>query len=105
MKKEDAIKILKDKIKKGDILYTNVNHVSRSGMMRYISVTHINNNIPCKLDRFISIALDWKQGRNRFGDFDGIKVSGCGMDMGFHLIYTLSSALFDDGYAIKQGRL
>jgi len=41
--------------------------------------------------------LNWRLTKN-----DAVFVSGCGMDMGFHLIYTLASKLYDDGYAIKQ---
>ena len=33
------------------------------------------------------------------GRGDGLKVSGAGMDMGFWLVYTLSRALWPDGYA------
>ena len=95
MTKEEAIKRLKEEIKKGDTLWTQLNHVSRSGMMRHISVRQIKKDYP----------LDWKEGKNRFGGYNGIKVGGCGMDMGFHLVYTLSKVLYDDGYAIKQSWL
>jgi hypothetical protein len=37
-----------------------------------------------------------------FGGYNGIKVGGCGMDMGFHVIYNISKTLFNDGYAIKH---
>jgi hypothetical protein len=40
--------------------------------------------------------------KDKFGDRNGIRVGGCGMDMGFHLVYTLSRALFDDGYYVKH---
>ena len=102
MTKEEAIKLLKTKIKKGDILYTQLNHVSASGMTRHISVRQIKKNYPLDWTRLVSIALDWKEAKNRFGNHNGIKVGGCGMDMGFHLIYTLSSVLYNDGNAIKQ---
>ena len=95
MTKEEAIKRLKEEIKKGDTLWTQLNHVSRSGMMRHISVRQIKKDYP----------LDWKQGKNRLGYDNGIKVGGCGMDMGFRLVYTLSSVLYDDGYAIKHNWL
>ena len=99
MTQEDAIKFLKTKIKKGDTLYTQLHHVSQSGMTRHISVRQIKNNYPLNWDYQVSIALDWKLVN------PGIKVGGCGMDMGFHLIYTLSQKLFDDGYAIKHSWL
>ncbi len=102
MTKEEAIKRLKEEIKKGDILYTQLNHVSQSGMTRHISVRQIKKNYPLDWTRLVSIALDWKEAKNKFGNYNGIKVGGCGMDMGFHLVYTLSSVLFNDGYAIKH---
>ena len=102
MTKEEAIKKLKEEIKKGDILYTQLNHVSQSGMTRHISVRQIKKNYPLDWTRLVSIALDWKEAKNKFGNYNGIKVGGCGMDMGFHLVYTLSSVLFNDGYAIKH---
>ena len=105
MTKEEAIKRLKEEIKKGDTLYTQLNHVSQSGMTRHISVRQIKINYPLNWTRLVSVALEWKEAKNRFGGYNGIKVGGCGMDMGFHLVYTLSSVLYDDGYAIKQSWL
>ena len=105
MTKEEAIKKLKEEIKKGDTLWTQLNHVSQSGMMRHISVRQIKKDYPLDWTRLVSVALDWKEAKNRFGDYNGIKVGGCGMDMGFHLVYTLSSVLYDDGYAIKHSWL
>jgi hypothetical protein len=102
MTKEEAIKRLKEEIKKGDTLWTQLNHVSQSGMTRHISVRQIKKDYPLDWTRLVSIALDWKEAKNRFGGYNGIKVGGCGMDMGFHLVYTLSSVLYNDGYAIKQ---
>lgn len=102
MEKQEAIQRLREEIKKGDTLWTQLNHVSQSGMTRHISVRQIKNNYPLDWSRLVSIALDWKEAKNRFGGYNGIKVGGCGMDMGFHLIYTLSKILYNDGYAIKQ---
>lgn len=102
MTQDDAIKFLKTKIKKGSILYTQLNHVSSSGMTRHISVRQIKNNYPLNWDYQVSIAVGIPIAKNRFGGQNGLKIGGCGMDMGFHLIYTLSQKLFDDGYAIKQ---
>jgi hypothetical protein len=48
----------------------------------------------------VARAIGWK--------FDqvhgGVKVDGAGMDMGFHLVYTLSQVLYgaQEGYALKQ---
>ena len=105
MTKEEAIKTLKENIKEGDVVYTQLNHTSQSGMMRHIKVRQIKNNYPLDWSRLVAIALDWKEAKDRFGGYNGIKVGGCGMDMGFHLVYTLSSVLYNDGYAIKHNWL
>ena len=100
--KKEAIDILKSIIKKDDVLYTQLNHVSQSGMMRHISIKYIKNNKPMDITGYIAEANDWKEAKNRFGGYNGIKVGGCGMDMGFHVIYNISKTLFNDGYAIKH---
>ena len=105
MTKEEAIKTLKENIKEGDVIYTQLNHTSQSGMMRHIKVKQIKNNYPLDWSRLVAIALDWKEAKSRFGGYNGIKVGGCGIDMGFHLVYTLSRVLYNDGYAIKHNWL
>ena len=96
--KIEAIEYLKKQIKKDDTLYTSVQKVSTSGMYRHIKVIGIENNSPLFLSWHIANALDYpyKDKTNAVG------INGCGMDMGFHLIYNLSYKLFNDGYAIKQ---
>jgi hypothetical protein len=100
--KKEAIDILKSIIKKDDVLYTQLNHISQSGMMRHISIKYIKDNKPMDITGYIAEANDWKEAKNRFGGYNGIKVGGCGMDMGFHVIYNISKTLFNDGYAIKH---
>ena len=68
---------------------------SRSGMSRCISVldTHAEE-ITYLVARALGEKVDHRHG--------GIKVPGCGMDMGFHLVYTLSWTLYGreaGGYA------
>ena len=118
--RQESLDKLKSWIKKGDLLHTKLNHVSKSGMTRHISVRHLKAtdnperpvNISC-YDYHVARALDLPEANNRFGHpVNGVKVGGCGMDMGFHLIYSLSHALFKDeprgenekdvGYWIKQ---
>ena len=103
--KAEAIARLQDTLKPGDRVYTILKHVSQSGMSRVISVVHVTTEgeIEC---------LDWLIARagifNRTtasARQDGLKVSGCGMDMGFHVVYEVSGAVFSDGYALKQSWL
>ena len=97
--KQEALERLKEWIKKGDTLHTTVRHVSRSGMMRHISVKHLkatdNPERPVNVSNYdyhIARVLDLPEAPN----YQGVKIGGCGMDMGFHLVYILSRALFKD---------
>jgi len=104
---KNATESLLNTLKVGDTLYTKLNHVSKSGMSRSIDVYTIQNNEPVFLTQWVARVLgesiDQKNG--------GIKVSGAGMDMGFHVVYSLGYKLFkgskeltrtDAGYALKQ---
>ena len=98
MNREEAIEKLKEAIKPGDLLYTQLEHVTKSGMTRFIKVRKIEDDYPYDYTGLVAKALDWTYSER----YLAIKVGGCGMDMGFHLIYSLSSVLHDDGYAINQ---
>jgi len=92
-RKEYAIKQLREILKPGDTAYTVMRHVSASGTSRRIDVYTIKDNQPRFLTGYTAHAIGWK-----WGDKAGIVVGGCGMDMGFHLVYTLSRTLFPDGF-------
>lgn len=85
----DAINRLREFIHPGDTLYTILRHRSRSGMVRHISVVQIRPEGPHDLTWLTARAL----GR-RMADDGGLVEHGAGMDMGFHLVYSLSSALY-----------
>jgi len=98
MKREEAIEKLKEAFKPGDTIYTQLEHVSKSGMTRWIKVRLIKDDYPYDWSFLASVALSWT-----FTDrYHAVKAEGCGMDMGFHLVYSLSHVLFGDGYALKQ---
>jgi hypothetical protein len=99
-----AIKQLQGMLKKGDRLYTINRHVSQSGMTRHISVFRVNESGEIEtIDWLIHRAGIFK--RTNSNNREGLKVSGCGMDMGFHVVYSLSSVVLNDGYALKQSWL
>lgn len=84
----------------GATVYTKLNHVSRSGMMCSITPFVVIDNEP----RYLawSIAVLFGQSRDKY---DGIRMDGCGMDMGFSLVYNLSSILYPEGFdCIGQDR-
>jgi len=88
-------------LKPNDTVYTILKSVSQSGMYRHIQVIAIKDNQPIDLTRWVAQYSEWPYKEKT----NGVGVSGCGMDMGFHLVYTLSYDLFDDGYALKHSWL
>jgi hypothetical protein len=89
--KHIAIERLRETFMAGDTVNTVLRHVSRSGMSRSISVLDKDNSdISYLVARALGNTVDQKNG--------GVKVGGCGMDMGFHLVYELSYVLFPNGF-------
>ena len=86
-------------------VYTVLRSVSSSGMTRHISLKVVDSDgdildITYLAAQALGDKVSDKHGHNT------IKVSGCGMDMGFHLVYSLSSVLFNGeeraGYKLAQ---
>ena len=96
--KLEAIEHLKQFIKAGDTIFTKIEKVSTSGMYRHIKVISIKKNNPSYWSYYVAKILEWSYKDKT----NAVDVGGCGMDMGFHLVYTLSRILFKDGYALKQ---
>lgn len=84
---------LRELVKPGDTVYTTLRHVSRSGMYRVINLTTIKDNEPLRLS---GLAADLLEGYDE--KHEGCRASGAGMDMGFHLVYSLSSVLWPEGF-------
>jgi len=76
-------------------IYAVIRRVSPSGMNRQISFFAINslNNLR-DITYNVSLVLDEKEPFTNSHYYHVIKVSGAGMDMVFHCVYTLSSILF-----------
>lgn len=111
----DAKDALRDIIKPGDTVYTILDHVSRSGMSRHIRVL-----VPIARPAESSIHLpkEWRTtidflhpnhsaaivlGLSRAKRGDGIVIGGCGMDMGFAIVYELSHAIYPTYTCIGDG--
>lgn len=73
-------------------VYSILRHVSTSGMSRAIGFYVIIDNEPIMIDHYIKDLLGYNYDKKH----DGVKVSGCGMDMGFHVVYSLSMKLFSN---------
>lgn len=87
-------------VKPGSTIYTILESVSRSGMSRVIRVVvPLGGGDPrpgfVHPNHATAVLTGYKLAS---GHRDGVKVGGCGMDMGFHLVYSLSRALYPDGF-------
>ena len=92
-------------VKNGSKVYTILRSVSTSGMTRNISLVIANGNEIIDITYYAAHAMGDKISESK--GHRVIKVNGAGMDMGFHLVYNLSSVLFAGqdraGYILKQG--
>ena len=95
-KKAKSLEFLRRTLKPGDTVKTVLMHVSRSGMYRVIKVmTDGGEDISWDVANVLGWPLKEARTYSR-----GIGAGGCGMDMGFHLVYTLSSYLFPKGFKV-----
>jgi len=78
----------------GTTVHAVLRHVSRSGMTRWIDLYFIEDGHPHWLSYRAAAVMDQTFDKRR----ECIKIGGCGMDMGFALVYNLSRALYPDGY-------
>ena len=79
-------------------IYFIIRHVSQSGMFRRISFYAIKDNKPVDLDCLIATMTHYQRDRH----YEGLRVSGCGMNMGFAVIYDFSSAIFPKGFRYRK---
>jgi hypothetical protein len=91
--RQEAITQLREMVKPGDTLYTICRHVSRSGMSRRISVYTKDHQM---IDYLVAQATGFSLAKH-----EGLSVGGCGMDMGFHVVESLSSVLYG-GYGRSE---
>ena len=96
----DADATLRKYCTPGTRLWTINRHTSASGMTRYLDVYVIIDNRPLRLTWSVGACLGLS-----YNDKHGaLTVQGCGMDMGFHLIYGLSATLFLGADGVAPGR-
>lgn len=73
-------------------LYTSLKHVSSSGMSRDMKVLAVVEGDIIDVTYYVG-KLDIGTLKERNGQ-RVIRVGGCGMDMGFHVVYTISAMLY-----------
>ena len=92
-REEECKELLREIVKPGMTVYCNLRHVSRSGMFRAISL-HIKTEDGIRdISYPAAPLLEGYSEKSR-----ACKASGCGMDMGFHLVHNLSYALHGQGF-------
>jgi hypothetical protein len=97
--KADALAHLHEILQPGSTVYTQVLHVSRSGMQREVSC-HIvlRDGSIGQITHTVADAIGHRLGKN-----GGIMMGGCGMDMCFHAVYLLGQAMWPGGTPAPHG--
>lgn len=104
--KEQERAALRKWLKPGTTVYTKVESVSSSGMSRRISVYAISPAKKGEQARIVNISgtvasvTGYTHAKN-----GGISIHGCGMDMGFAIVYALGAALWPKGTPKPHGLL
>ncbi len=95
--RQQSIEKVKALLEGVDTVYGIVRHVSASGMSRDIDLYIIRDNKPVYLTGYASTILDYPMAKNC-----GMKVGGCGMDMVFHCVSSLTYAIGRDYKTLKS---
>ena len=98
----DAVQNAKEMLAKfapaGTTIYAKVLHVARSGMHREIAFYVVHNGEIVEISAWVAYVAGFAFNHDHFA----VKVGGCGMDMGFHVVYTLANRLYGEGYALTK---
>lgn len=99
--RDEYIARLRETLKPGDTLHTVLRSRSRSGMSRVIDVYHLTVKDGKIRKDWLSYWIAKACGftfQDRPNVSEGIKIGGCGMDIGFHIVYTLGAVLWPEGF-------
>ena len=93
----ESLEQLRKLLPEGATVYTVLRSVAKSGMSRRIDLYTVVGGELRFLSGYVGEVLGYKRGKG-----DGLTVGGCGMDMGYHLVHSLSQAMFGDGYKLEH---
>jgi hypothetical protein len=83
-------------------VWTSLKYLSSSGMSREITLLTSYEGKILDITWYASHAMQTGSLKERNGS-RVIRVAGCGMDMGFHLVYSLSYSLYKgEGYTLRH---
>lgn len=96
--RREAKRSLAAHLKPGTTVYTVLRHVSKSGMLRRLDVytfewdAELGAPRKLYLTYWVARLLGYRHD-HRLGAPEGMHVQGCGMDMGYHVVNSLSYAM------------
>ncbi len=87
---QEARATLREHIKPGATIYTSLQHVSSDGMSRRIRVYVVRDGRIWDITWWTANACGFRYNTKH----EALVVGGAGMDMGYHVAYSLASALY-----------
>lgn len=96
--KLEAIERLHELLQPGTVVYTVLHHVSKSGMMRRISLKIVQDKDIRDITHYAAVAMG-----DKVHCEGGIIVHGCGQDMGYALVHNLGYKLWPQGTKEPHG--
>ena len=96
--REEEVALLRKRLRAGLTIYTCLRSVSSSGMSRTLDLYYVEKGEIVRITWSAAKALRWNYDRRK----EALRVQGCGMDMGFHTVYTLSYYLFGNSRALRH---
>jgi hypothetical protein len=96
--RDDEVALLRKQLRAGMTIYTCLRSVSSSGMSRTLDLYYVENGEIFRITWSAAKVLEWTYDRRK----EALRVHGCGMDMGFHTVHTLSYHLFGNSRALQH---
>ena len=90
---------LRSVLKPGAEVFTQLRHVSKSGMTRWLDVYTVIDGSIRNITWDVCAAADFTFCSRRHA----LKIEGCGMDMGFQAVYCLGHAIWPAGTLEPHG--
>ena len=89
-RKAELVKLLRPFFRKNSTAFCSLKKCSNSGAYRHIQILATKKNRIYNLSYYVAelCGFSWKENTSAVG------VSGCGMDMGFHVVSTMSYYLY-----------
>lgn len=96
--RDEAIASLKQRLKTGTVVYTVLRSVSDSGMSRTLDLYVVAKHEIVRITWSVAQVLESTYDRRK----EALRVHGCGMDMGHHVVCNLSRVILGDESALQH---